>query len=202
MLTAAPGAVNAGIILLEAVDSYWGSFLAAPDSMLNTSTGLIAVLGGAGARGFSGELVNTGTIFVATDTQLLISSESADGPTLVQAGGVIAAAGELTMQGGLLDFESGDLLGLFYAKGVSIHVGAGVTDPATILVVGGNNVLLDNASKAVTVWLEGTDDFGYAVMTAAPGRSTRAPSCWGPTATPRARAWRHPTDCSTRPVGE
>ena len=119
--------------------------------------------------GFSGELVNTGTIFVATDTQLLISSESADGPTLVQAGGVIAAAGELTMQGGLLDFESGDLLGLFYAKGVSIHVGAGVTDPATVLVVGGNNVLLDNASKAVTLWLEGTDDFGYAEMTAAPG---------------------------------
>ena len=65
--------------------------------------------------------------------------------------------------------KAGDAYGTIYATSSSIRVGPGVTDPATILVVGPDNVLLENASPAVTLWLEGSDGFGWEAMTAAPG---------------------------------
>ena len=43
VLTAAPGAANAGTILLQSASSYWGSFLSIPDGLDNTSTGVIHV---------------------------------------------------------------------------------------------------------------------------------------------------------------
>ena len=59
---------------MQSSGGYWGSFLAAPDSLLNTSTGFIAVYGGSGGamRQVFGKLINEGTIYVAPDSQLEI----------------------------------------------------------------------------------------------------------------------------------
>ena len=76
--------INAGTILLQPDGGYWGSALAAPGGLLNASTGLIAVARGGGAGvGLSGDLVNAGTIFVASDAQVVLSPGDAGAAALV-----------------------------------------------------------------------------------------------------------------------
>ncbi|HVS37285.1 MAG TPA: hypothetical protein VMS17_17115, partial [Gemmataceae bacterium] len=170
VLTAAAGAVNAGSIVLDSTSNYFGSALAAPQTLLNASGGLIAVADDAGgSRSLIGDFINAGTVFVSPDQQLSLDGASGAGPTLIQSGGLIAAAGPLVQDGVLFDFESGGVLGSFLVHGAQIYVGPDVTAPNTIEVVGADNVLLDNASPATTLWLQGNDAYTAGVLTAAPG---------------------------------
>ena len=170
VLTAA-GAVNAGSVVLDSTSSYFGSALAAPDTLLNASGGLIAVAddGGGGSRLLVGDFINAGTIFVPPDQQLSLQGASDAGPTLIQSGGLIAAAGPFVQSGGLFDFESGGVLGSFLVNNAQIYVGPEVVSPNTIEVVGPFNTLLDNASAATTLWVQGNDAYDAGVLTAAPG---------------------------------
>jgi hypothetical protein len=172
-LTAAPGAVNAGTIVLESAASGWGSYLNAPDTLLNTSTGLIAVTHGAGGglRGFSGKLVNVGTVYVAADTSLVFSGSDSNGPTLIQDGGIIAADGQLVQQGGLFDFEGGAVTGSFFVDASQIYISAAVDQTSLIQVVNNGNVLLGNDSPVVTLWVQGNDGYNGGSLTAAPNAS-------------------------------
>ena len=144
---------------------------AAPDTLLNASGGLIAVAddGGGGSPSLVGDFINAGTIFVPPDQQLSLQGASDAGPTLVQSGGLIAAAGPFVQGGGLFDFESGGVLGSFLVNNAQIYVGPEVVSPNTIEVVGPFNTLLDNASAATTLWVQGNDGYDAGVLTAAPG---------------------------------
>ena len=91
---------------------------------------------------------------------------------MVQSGGTLSADGLVKLDGGRLDFLGGTIngSGTFQARNAVLNIDAGVTAASTIQVIGGSNVLLDNASPAVTLWVAG-DDVGdnQGVLTAVPG---------------------------------
>ncbi len=103
------------------------------------------------------------------DQQLSLQGASDAGPTLIQSGGLIAAAGPFVQVGGLFDFESGGVLGSFLVNNAQIYVGPEVVSPNTVEVVGPFNTLLDDASAATTLWVQGNDGYDAGVLTAAPG---------------------------------
>src|SRR5439155_21421829 len=92
---------------------------------------------------------------VAADTALNLSDAAGAPLVLTQAGGALTAGGGLVQHGGRFDFAGGRLSGAFTLFDARIDVAAGVTEPATLQVVGMGDVLLGNASPAVTVWVEG-----------------------------------------------
>ncbi len=168
VLTAAPGAVNAGVILLESASSWWRSILTIEDTLDNTSTGVVQVSQGAGGgRLINGDLTNEGTIAVDADTSVEIDGNGNDGPTLTQNDGVIEANGQLLLNGGLLDFEGGAVVGNFYAENAQLYVSPDVTDASLIHAVGNGDVLLDNASASSTILVQGDAGFNAGVLTVA-----------------------------------
>ncbi len=170
VLTASAGAVNAGAIVLDSTSSYFGSALAAPDTLLNATGGLITVADdGGGSRSLMGDFINAGTIYVPSGQQLTLDGAAGASPTLIQSGGLIAAAGRFVQDGGLFDFESGATVGDFVVNGASIYVGPNVAAPSLVEVAGSGNVLLGNDSPSTTLWLGGTDDYDAGVLTVAPG---------------------------------
>ena len=60
VLTAAPGAFNAGTIILASTSAYWGEGLAAPAGLVNLAGGHVAVYGGGGPAALTGTLTNDG----------------------------------------------------------------------------------------------------------------------------------------------
>jgi hypothetical protein len=169
VLTVAPGAVNAGTILVESASSWWWSILSIQDTLDNASTGVIQVSQGAGGgRSIQGNLTNEGTILVDANAPVEIDGNGNGGPTLTQNGGLIQANGRLLLNGGLLDFEGGAVTGNFYAKNAQLYVSPDVTDPSLIHVVGGGDVLLDNASASTTLLVQGDDSYNAGVLTVAP----------------------------------
>ncbi len=104
---------------------------------------------------------NNGVVAVDPGTQLQTTS-------LTQAGGMVAAAGNLIVDGGLFHFSGGALWGAFTVHNGQIRVDAGVTQSSTIDVVGHNNTLLDNAGDAI-LRVQGGSPLGDgdAVLTAA-----------------------------------
>ncbi len=84
-----------------------------------------------------------------------------------QAGGLVAADGNLIVDGGLFHFSGGALRGAFTSAHRQIRVDAGVTQLSTIDVVG-HNTLLDNAGAAI-LRVQGGSPLGDgdAVLTAA-----------------------------------
>ena len=158
VLTTASDALNAGTILLQSASSWWGSILSIPGQLDNTATGVIHVTHGAGGgRWIEGDLTNEGTLTVDAGASLEI-----DGSTLTQNDGVIQADGQIVFNGGLLDFEGGAITGAFYAENAAPYVSPDATDPSLIHVVGGGNLLLDNASASTTILVQGDDGFNAA----------------------------------------
>ena len=102
--------------------------------------------------------------------QLTLDGLYGDG-SLVQAGGVLSADGIVQLDGGQLTFTGGAIAGAgtFRVWNSVVEVAAGVTAPSTIQVIGTSNVLLDNASAAVTLWVGGLDGLGYGELSAAAG---------------------------------
>ncbi len=86
----------------------------------------------------AGAWTNIGVVDFDPGTQLQTTS-------LTQAGGLVAADGNLIVDGGLFHFSGGALWGAFTVRNGQIRVDAGVTQSSTIDVVGQNNTLLDNA---------------------------------------------------------
>ena len=169
VLTVAPGAVNAGTILLQSASSYWGSFLSIPDGLDNASAGVLHVTRGAGGgRSLTGDLTNEGTLTVDADASLEIDGATDAGPTLTQNDGVLEANGPVLLRGGMLDFEGGAITGAFTVDGSQIYVDPGVTDASQIRVVGGGNLLLDNGSASTTLLVQGDDAYNEGVLTVAP----------------------------------
>jgi guanyl-specific ribonuclease Sa len=172
-LTTAPGAINAGTIILESVDwSYWNSGLVASNnqSFVNSAGGQIDVIGGVGgARTITGNLINYGSLVVSSDTQLNMNGAPELTPTLMQMGGTIQADGRFVLNGGNFDYEGGMITGLFYSHNAEIHVGPGVADAATIRVIGTQSTLDENASPSVTLLVEGDNLGENALLTTTPG---------------------------------
>ncbi len=170
VLTVAADATNAGVIQLTSTSAYWGSVLAAPDMLDNTPTGQILVTAGAGGvRWLNGDLDNEGALSVDAGVELDVNGATDAGPTFIQDGGVIQANGRVVVNGGLFDFESGDVGGSFYVNGAQIYVSPDAVDPATVYVVGSGNTLLGNEGPAVTLQVQGDDAFNAGVLTAAAG---------------------------------
>ena len=163
-LTVAPNATNAGTIQLDSASAYWGSSLVMQGMLDNLPGGSIVVTHGAGGgRAAVGDIDNEGLLSIASDEPVRITGATGAGPTLIQDGGLIRADGWLVLDGGLFDFESGDIAGAFYVNNAQIYVGPGATDPATIYVVGAGNTLLGNEGPSVTLQVEGDDGFLQAV---------------------------------------
>ena len=170
VLTVAPDATNAGVIQLDSASGYWGSSLVIQDMLDNLPGGSILVTPGAGGgRSIAGDIDNEGLLSVAANESVAIDGETDAGPTFIQDGGLIQADGRLILDGGLFDFESGDVSGSFLVNDSQIYVGPGATDPATVYVVGAGNTLLGNEGPSVTLQVEGDDGFGQGVLTAAAG---------------------------------
>jgi hypothetical protein len=98
----------------------------------------------------------------------MIEVNGSGGPTLTQNGGLIQANGRLLLNGGLFDFEGGAVSGDFYAENAQLYVSPDVTGPSLIHVVGGGDVLLDNASASTTLLVQGDDGYNAGVLTVAP----------------------------------
>ena len=111
---------------------------------------------------------------VDPDTQLEIAPDGSGRDTFTQAGGLVAAAGAVVVDGGLFHFSGGGLMGDFTVRDGWIRVDSTVTQPSTIYVVGHGNVLLDNAG-AVALRVQGGSPLGDgdAVLTAADGATNR-----------------------------
>ena len=198
VLTVAPDATNAGVIQLDSASTYWGSSLVLQDMLDNTPTGSILVTPGAGGgRSIVGDIDNEGLLSVAAGLQVEIDGATDAGPTFVQDGGVIQADGRLTLEGGLFDFEAGDVSGSFYVDNSRIYVGPGATDAATVYVVGANNTLLGNEGPSVTLRVEGDDAFGQGVLTAAAGAVNAGSIVLGSTSAYWGSAFPPPTRFST-----
>jgi hypothetical protein len=138
-------ATNHGSIRLESSSNDSGnqsSYLTTRNgAKLNIgATGFIDVRPGAGdLRILTGNFVNDGHILVASGTELF------------------QGAGSFT-------FTGGGSTGNFRLQNVKIDVGPGVTQPSTLKIVGDGNVLGNNLSPAVTLWLEGNPTYGFSRM--------------------------------------
>jgi hypothetical protein len=207
VLTTADGAVNAGVLTLEA-DQWYGlqaSLVVGGASFTNTATGRVIVSPGGGQVHFQGAVVNNGTLSVGAYTDftgpltntgtcavtgnvLLTGDLTNDGTLEVAAGGqveldgsnanvslvqagVINADGWFQLDHVHLDFTGGAIAGLgtFRVRASTVAVSAGVTAPSLIEAAGNANVLVDNASGATTIWVQGDNDDQWATLTAAPG---------------------------------
>ncbi len=243
VLTAAAGAVNAGVIDLASASTYWGETLAAPDGLVNLAGGRVAVYGGGGPPALTGTVTNDGylslsgvgamsidalvnhgtvgvdatgtspapglaslsdaaaaeaeggggtdasadgasaaaapdgivlyltrltvgawtndgTVAVDPGTQLEVAPDGSGRDTFTQAGGLVAADGQMIVDGGVFHFTGGGLMGDFSVRNGWIQVDATVTQPSTIDVAGHGNVLLDNASTVVTLRVQGGSPLG------------------------------------------
>ena len=170
-LTAAAGAVNAGTILLEPIGAdFWTSDLFVGPSFTNAATGVIDVQPGAGGgTNVYGSWVNEGTINVEAGAELFLQPDAAGGPDFTQAGGTLnAGAGAVAQIGGVFHYTGGGLGGEFVTAGAELDIedaaGAGLIE-----VRGQNNQLDQNLAPGVTLWVQGSNWNGDAVLTAVDG---------------------------------
>jgi len=172
-LTVAGDATNEGTILLESGESWiWSSDLAIASgaALSNMASGIIEVESGSGGeRSIAGEVVNFGSINVGAGTRLDLKGVDANTPpTLLQADGAINATGQVVLHGGTFDFLGGVVTGAFYVNNSSLDVASTVTTASTVFVTGASS-LVDNASPAVTLAVQGDALGGSATLTAIDG---------------------------------
>ena len=167
-LTAAPGAVNAGTILLEPIHhDYWTSDLFVGPSFTNAATGVINVQAGAGGgANVYGSWVNEGTIDVEAGAELFLQPDAAGGPDFTQAGGTLnAGAGAVAQIGGVFHYTGGAIGGEFVVAGAELDV-EDAAGTGLIEVRNTQNVFDQNLAPGVTLWVQGSDWNGDATLTA------------------------------------
>jgi hypothetical protein len=164
-VTWASGLQNAGTVRLESIDNTWQSALSVSGgTLINTAGGLIQVNAGSGGnRVLTGNLTNLGTLTVGAGTVL-----KADGSTFTQAGGTTAADGLFYVDSGAFNFTGGAITGSVGVYRATLSVAATVTTPSTVIAAG-PSTLTANLSPAVTVWVQGSNRFGHAILTTAAG---------------------------------
>ena len=118
-----------------------------------------------------GAWTNDGTVAIDPGTQLEVAPDGSGRDTFTQAGGLVAADGQMIVDGGRFHFTGGALMGDFTVRNGRIQVDSTVTQSSTVDVVGHENFLLDNASAWVTLRVQGGSPLGDgdAVLTAADG---------------------------------
>jgi RHS repeat-associated protein len=175
VLTTAPGATNAGTLLLSPTSATWGDELIAPTPLLNVPGGLIKVTPGGGApQAIEGGLINQGTLWSVSGAQVPIEATAAGaGPSLAQQGGLIKGDGALVLTGGRFDFTGGTVQSGFLVDGATIDVAASVSAASTVPVAGPGNWLVENAAPAVTLWVKGTAAYQTGSLLTAPGASNQ-----------------------------
>jgi hypothetical protein len=168
-LRSAAGFSNAGTIRLESIDqALWNANVVVSSGALTNATGgtLRAGAGPGGTRVIDGNVVNQGTLTVEPGCSLF--AVRTGGPTFDQNAGSISADGPFSHEGGRFNFNGGALSGSVAVRSAQLSVAATVTTPSTVLALG-NSTLLDNASPAVTVWVQGRNVIGSATLTIAAG---------------------------------
>ena len=80
-------------------------------------------------------MLNEGTLHVGAGLRFDLTSDRPGGPTLLQAGGALVADGRLVLDGGLFDFEAGDLTGDFSAFSARLYVSPDVRKDSRSLLV-------------------------------------------------------------------
>ncbi len=157
-LTVTNNTFNRGTLLLDVTTAGGYSSTLTVNSgvvLTNLTNGVIqANLGPGGARTFSGELENWGTVVAGTNLTFTIPGR------LRQMAGVLRGDGTLVKQGGVFEFNGGRLEGNVRMNGSFICVADTVSEASTISVVGGAGILASNASPAVTLWIEGHPSYG------------------------------------------
>ncbi|HVS38084.1 MAG TPA: hypothetical protein VMS17_21175 [Gemmataceae bacterium] len=173
-LTAANGAANDGTILLESGGAAYNSDLAVANggTFTNAADGVIDVQAGSGGgRDVYGNWINYGTVDVEPGTGLNLQGASSSGPNFTQAGGTLTVPGGgwVVQVGGVFHFTGGALPGEFVAFDSELDIADTVTATAVIEIRGAENVLDENRTPGVTLWVQGWNGNGDADLTAAAG---------------------------------
>jgi hypothetical protein len=168
-VTWASGLHNAGTVRLESIDDTWQSALTISGGTLtNMPGGSIQVNAGSGGnRVLTGNITNLGTMSVAAGVVL-----RADGSTFTQAGGQVTADGLFYLDNGVFNFTGGSLAGSVAVLRSTLSVATTVTTPSTVTAFG-PSTLTSNLSTVVTVWVQGNNRFGQAIL-ATSGPATNA----------------------------
>ena len=169
-LTAAPGAVNAGTILLEPIHhDYWTSDLFVGPSFTNAATGVIDVQAGAGGGATSTAAGSTrgrstwrrGPAVPATRRRRRAGFHAGRGHAQRRAGAVAQI-------GGVFHYTGGAMGGEFVVAGAELDV-EDATGTGLIEVRNTQNVLDQNLAPGVTLWVQGCNWNGDGVLTAVDG---------------------------------
>src|SRR5205807_1124783 len=70
--------------------------------------------------------------------------------------------GQVVQNGGTFQFTGGNVTGVLRVDGTRLDVASTVSQASTVHVVGDNNFLVANNSTNVTLWVEGTLNWGFA----------------------------------------
>ncbi len=157
---------NYGTIGMESeVASYTVTLSVGAGTLTNASTGTLQFYnGGAGTTGdgyFVGNLVNSGTIAIASGSSLfnLWDRTNTYSTSLTMQNGTLTAGGATWLYNGTFNFTGGSIAGDFVVKDSSTYVAATVTSQSTIGITGRNySHLVSNDSSSVTLWIQGGRD--------------------------------------------
>ena len=178
------GLTSAGTLLLDARDSTYASNLTMGTGPLqNAGTLRFAAGPGGGARGFTGELVNSGQVHADTSAtwwtgpftnhaDLSVASGAvltlASGTSFVQDGGSLQLDGALQQSSGSFQLDGGTMTGVPELTHAALGLGPGFTAPAEVLVEGSSS-LSGAVSAGQTVHGQGSSRGGNSTLTAAAG---------------------------------
>ena len=158
--------INDGTIQLQSQNQgYSCQVVLSSGTLVTAPDGTILVNSGSGGyRGISGNLTNQGTISL-NSAQLEVPSSF----NFTQTTGSVSGSGSLYVDGGNVDWTGGNISSVFYGANVIINIASSYTSASTIELLGTGNILDQNLSPSVTLWVLGVDGFGNATLTAANG---------------------------------
>lgn len=130
---------------------------------------IIAVAAGGGGRGIVGNVFNLGRLVVEAGITLNVDNDAA---AFSQFAGRLEALGSLVVDRGTFEAEGGVITGEVRLYNLRTRVGAGLSVPTQVRVLGARSELLGNASPAVTLFLD-TDIGNQTMLTAQPGAVNR-----------------------------
>ena len=151
---------NRGTLRLESTGGTWPEAVAIGQLLVNAPEGTIEVNAGAGgAREINGNVLNQGTINVASGIRLYCNGAN---KVFRQEAGSINATNLFTWADGRFDFVGGFLTGSVAVRNGSLDVAEAAG--ASTLIAAGNSTLIGNRATNVTVWVEG-GLYGDATLT-------------------------------------
>ena len=155
---------NFGTIIMAATSNDGAdrsSYLTTRNGALFTNAASGAIQVGVGDGGtLSGNIINQGSITIVDGSRL-----SAAGSFTQAAGSIVTeATGEFLQFAGSFAMTGGTTAGIVRLTSTTIDVAASATTPSVIRAVGATNVLHSHLSPQVTLWVEGTTQYGYSQL--------------------------------------